>query len=65
MLEQLLWHFLIIKLKTMLIKITTKDNFVCTLCGYVYEEENLPENFVCPKCKQGKENFIKRKWRTI
>ena len=25
--------------------------FVCTICGYVYEGESLPEDFVCPVCK--------------
>lgn len=49
--------------KEELIKITTKDNktaWVCTLCGYIYDGEDFPENFVCPKCKQGPENFIRK-----
>ena len=25
--------------------------FVCPVCGYVYEGEELPEGFVCPQCK--------------
>lgn len=24
--------------------------FVCTVCGYVYEGEELPEDFECPLC---------------
>ena len=25
--------------------------FVCTVCGYVYEAEELPEDYECPLCK--------------
>lgn len=31
----------------------------CTICGYVHEEEELPEDFVCPLCKHGPEVFEK------
>ena len=31
----------------------------CTICGYVYEGEELPEDFVCPLCKHGPEVFEK------
>lgn len=31
--------------------------FVCGICGYVYEGDTLPEDFVCPLCRQGKEVF--------
>ena len=48
--------------------------FVCEICGYVYDEsvgdlghgiaadtpwENLPNDWVCPLCGVGKENFSK------
>lgn len=36
-----------------------KTGYVCKVCGYVYEEESLPENFVCPWCKHGAEAFEK------
>ena len=29
----------------------------CSFCGYVYEGDELPDNFVCPICGVGKENF--------
>lgn len=29
----------------------------CSLCGYVYEGTELPDDFVCPICGVGKENF--------
>ena len=48
--------------------------YICQICGYVYDEElgdpengiepgtkfeDLPEDFVCPLCGVGKENFEK------
>lgn len=34
-----------------------KKGWVCKICGYVYEGENLPEDFVCPLCKHGASDF--------
>ena len=34
-----------------------KKGWVCKICGYVYEGENLPEDFVCPLCKHGPADF--------
>lgn len=34
-----------------------KKGYVCSVCGYVYEGETLPEDFVCPICKHGAEDF--------
>ncbi|MBQ6685707.1 MAG: MBL fold metallo-hydrolase [Firmicutes bacterium] len=31
--------------------------FVCKICGYVYEGEELPKDFICPLCKRGVEDF--------
>ena len=36
---------------------TQKKGWVCKVCGYVYEGENLPEDYVCPLCKHGAEDF--------
>ncbi len=33
--------------------------YVCKICGYVYEGEELPEDFVCPLCKHGPADFEK------
>ncbi len=38
-----------------------KTGYVCKICGYVYEGEELPEDFVCPLCKHGAEDFEKIK----
>ena len=34
-----------------------KKGWVCKICGYVYEGENLPEDFICPLCKHGAADF--------
>ena len=34
-----------------------KKGYVCKVCGYVYEGENLPEDFICPLCKHGAADF--------
>ena len=31
--------------------------WVCKICGYVYEGEELPEDFICPLCKHGAADF--------
>ena len=33
--------------------------WVCTLCGYVYEGESVPEDFKCPICGAGADKFEK------
>jgi rubrerythrin len=38
-----------------------KTGYVCRICGYVYEGEELPPDFVCPWCKHGAEAFEKAK----
>jgi len=37
----------------------TKKGWVCTICGYVHEAETLPDDFICPLCKHGKNDFEK------
>ena len=34
-----------------------KRGYVCKICGYVYEGDPLPDDFVCPLCKHGAEDF--------
>ena len=34
-----------------------KKGYVCKICGYVYEGEPLPEDFICPLCKHGAQDF--------
>ena len=35
------------------------NGYVCKVCGYVYEGDELPEDFVCPLCKHGAADFEK------
>ena len=32
--------------------------YVCTVCGYVYEGESLPADYVCPVCKAPADKFL-------
>ncbi len=34
-----------------------KKGWVCKVCGYVYEGEELPEDYICPLCKHGAADF--------
>lgn len=34
-----------------------KKGFVCKVCGYIYEGETLPEDYICPLCKHGAADF--------
>lgn len=34
-----------------------KKGYVCKICGYIYEGDELPEDFVCPLCKHGSADF--------
>ena len=38
----------------------TTGGYVCSVCGYVYEGDELPEDFICPICKQGASVFVKQ-----
>ncbi len=34
-----------------------KKGYVCKICGYVYEGDKLPEDFICPLCKHPASDF--------
>lgn len=38
-------------------KNTVTKGYICEVCGYIYEGENLPEDYICPICKHGAEAF--------
>ena len=31
--------------------------YVCKICGYVHEDDELPDDFICPLCKHGASDF--------
>ena len=37
----------------------TVSGYRCVICGYVYEGDTLPEDFICPICKHGASDFEK------
>ena len=45
-------------------EVKTEEKYTCGICGYVYEGETpfeeLPEDYVCPVCKQPKKVFVKK-----
>jgi len=34
-----------------------KKGFICKICGYIYEGDTLPDDFICPLCKHGAVDF--------
>ena len=36
-----------------------KKGWLCTVCGYIYEGDVLPPDFICPVCKHGAEVFVR------
>lgn len=36
-----------------------KKGYVCKICGFVYEGDELPDDYVCPLCKHGAADFEK------
>ena len=38
---------------------TGKKGWRCKICGYIYEGENLPADYICPICKHGAMDFEK------
>lgn len=38
---------------------TEKKGYRCNICGYIYEGETLPDDYVCPICNHGAADFVK------
>ena len=34
-----------------------KKGWICKICGFIYEGESLPDDYICPICKHGAEDF--------
>lgn len=37
----------------------SNTKYVCSICGYVFEGEELPADYQCPICKQGADKFTR------
>ncbi len=38
---------------------TKIKGYICKVCGYIYEGDTLPDDFICPLCKHGANDFEK------
>ncbi len=38
-------------------EVAGKKGYVCKICGFVYEGDELPEDYICPLCKHGASDF--------
>lgn len=36
-----------------------KKGYLCTICGFIYEGDVLPDDYICPICKHGVADFVK------
>ena len=55
------YYFANIKPKPAAAPAAKKTGWVCKICGYVYEGETLPDDFICPLCKHPASDFEKLK----
>lgn len=49
--------------KNELLKVKTENGetaWICSICGYIYYGEELPDDYKCPVCFVGKELFVKK-----
>ncbi|MCL2844933.1 MAG: flavin reductase [Chitinivibrionia bacterium] len=51
------YYFDHIKPKPQPIADKNKSGYVCKICGYIYEGDVLPPDFICPLCKHGAADF--------
>jgi len=40
-------------------QVSEKHGYRCIICGYVYDGETLPADYICPICKHGVSAFVK------
>jgi flavin reductase (DIM6/NTAB) family NADH-FMN oxidoreductase RutF len=40
-------------------EVVSAKGWRCKICGYIYEGENLPSDYICPICKHGAVDFEK------
>ena len=36
-----------------------KKGWICKICGFIYEGDPLPADYICPICKHGAADFEK------
>ena len=45
------------EIKNSIPKPEVKKGWRCKICGYIYEGDDLPADFICPICKHPAEDF--------
>ncbi len=56
--ESVTYSFYQKNIKTAPAPAAKKKGYVCTVCGYIYEGDPLPADFVCPWCKHPASDFV-------
>ena len=51
------YYFDYVKPKINQVSTSAQKQFACKICGYIYTGNELPDNYVCPLCKHGKDAF--------
>ena len=46
------------KIKVQPTEKSEQRSWTCSICGYVYEGEEVPDGYECPLCHHGKEYFV-------
>lgn len=41
------------------VQMNDKKGWRCVICNYIYEDDDLPADFICPICKHGIADFVK------
>ena len=41
------------------VQTVNKKGWQCKICNYIYEEDSIPQDFICPICKHGVVDFVK------
>ena len=39
---------------------SSDEGWVCPICGYHYEKDEMPEGYICPLCRCPGEKFVKK-----
>ncbi|MGN0018079.1 MAG: flavin reductase [Candidatus Gastranaerophilaceae bacterium] len=53
------YEYYLNKIKPVIRPEKKKEGWVCKICGYVFEGKDIPQDFICPLCKHGVEDFEK------
>jgi len=55
--ESVTYQYYFDHIKPKPVSATGKKGYVCKICGYIYEGDPLPPDFICPVCGHGAQDF--------